>query len=146
MVSSLAYLSLNPLLLTTSLLNESRTSKAALASGALSVSLAAEAQLEAILKLSKIKFSDSDDRLAIAGFTFTPFRLSGLPAIDGTLVSFDCLINHTFKGETSTLAVLSPIDFREGDSTLRPLIRYNRSYCEIQEIESESGESDSYPL
>ncbi len=154
MLSSISYVNLEPLILSTAFLKTSKTASAALASKTMAVSVLSFQHLAAVSKLESQTSAEKDstsanDNLSLCGFS--PDRLkSGLLYISDSLLA--CSLRIFEQTELDQyIVVLAKIEETAAhnlDSSIaraEPLIRYNRLYATIDQERLTEG-NDRYPV
>jgi flavin reductase (DIM6/NTAB) family NADH-FMN oxidoreductase RutF len=138
MVTTVSYVSFEPLVLATAVLKSSRTATLAMAMKRLGISLARYEQREIV---EHIATSSAQDVFAEAALEPLEFASGALYFAD-SLVAFDCSIESVTECGASALLLLSvneAVTFAAGE----PLLRYNRQYGRLMEL---TAGHDSYPV
>lgn len=162
MLSSISYVNLEPLILSTAFLKTSKTGSAALASKTMAVSVLSFEHVEAVTKLENQTAAEksalaADENLSQCGFS--PGRLnSGLLYIRDSLLACSLKIFQQIEldqyivvlakiEETATTPLDRAIESASTSKTVstEPLIRYNRLYATIDKERLSQG-NDRYPV
>lgn len=154
MLSSISYVNLEPLILSTAFLKTSKTASAALASKMMAVSVLSFQHLAAVSKLESQTSAEKDlasasKNLSHCGFNSDRLE-SGLLYVRDSLLACSLRIFEQTEldqyivvlakiEETAALSLYSSIDRAE------PLIRYNRLYATIDQERLTEG-NDRYPV
>jgi len=138
MVTTVSYVSLQPLILATSVLKSSRTATQALAIKRMGIAVARYEQREMVEKIATSSATDVFVDAALEPLAFD----SGVLYFAESLVAFDCSIASVTECGASALLSLSVNDAVVLSSG-EPLIRYNRQYGRLMEL---SAGHDSYPV
>ena len=155
MLSSISYVNLEPLILSTAFLKTSKTGAAALKNGVMAVSVLGLRHLESVKKLES-QAAEKDlfraaENLSQCGFTTNRLE-SGLLYVRDSLAALGLRIFAQTELE-QYIVVLAKIEetasteIRSASETasLEPLIRYNRLYATIDQERLSQG-NDRYPV
>ena len=140
MISTVHYAQLTPLVLGTSLSKTSTTGSTIIARRFFSVNLMEQAHLP-LLQAGK----------SPREFPWQNWSQYQLPGLEQALVKFACeLISQTLLDDyVAILARVLTVEINQAidnkDSTLNPIIRYNRSYCNLN-FSSTLNNLDQYPV
>lgn len=151
MVSSINYVNLEPLVISTTFLKTSKTGSAALASKKMAISLLHFQHLEAVEKLESLTTKEKEqisaaEYLQNCGFATARLK-SNLLYIEGCPAFELCIFAQT-ELEQYIVVLAKPaetVGASEPNKNLEPLIRYNRLYCTIDR-ERLSQENERYPV
>lgn len=162
MLSSISYVNLEPLILSTAFLKTSKTGSAALASKTMAVSVLSFEHVEAVTKLENQTAAEksalaADENLSQCGFSSGRLN-SGLLYICDSLLACSLKIFQQIEldqyivvlakiEETATTPLDRAIESVSTSKTVstEPLIRYNRLYATIDKERSSQG-NDRYPV
>lgn len=158
MISSINYVNLDPLVLSTTFLKTSKTGVAALANKQMAVSLLSFQHLDSVTKLESQPTSEKDpgraaDNLSKIGFSSGRLK-SGLLYIKDSLLALGLQIFAQTEldqyivvmAKIEEIAPIETISATENGTTkLEPLIRYNRLYATIDQERLSQG-NDRYPV
>lgn len=145
MITTIGYISLEPLLLSTSVQLSSRTGQAVIKSGKLAVSLLAQEQhdlADRLAELSRNAVYDGGDPLNASGFSMSRFAVTKLPYVADCALALDCTMTNKIDLPQSVLLIFSVDDMVASER--HPLIRYNRHYARLDEQLVVA--SDHYPV
>ncbi|MBP9089583.1 flavin reductase [bacterium] len=154
MLSSISYVNLEPLILSTAFLKTSKTAAVALASTQMAVSVLSFQHRKAVAKLESQTSAERDlisasENLSLCGFSFGRLN-SGLLYIRDSLLACSLRIFERTELDQYNV-VLAKIEERAalnldnlGDGT-EPLIRYNRLYATLDQERLIQG-NDRYPV
>ncbi len=154
MVSSISYVNLEPLILSTAFLKTSRTAAAALSNKRMAVSMLSFQHLDAVKKLESQTVVEKERLGAVESLTHCGFingRLnSGLLYIKDSLLALGLRIFEQTELEQYivVLAKLEETATTEGlseSASQEPLIRYNRLYATIDQDRLSQG-NERYPV
>ncbi len=154
MVSSISYVNLEPLILSTAFLKTSKTAAAALTNKLMAVSILSYQHLDAVKKLESQTAVEKERLGAVENLTHCGFinnRLkSGLLYIEDSLLAVGLKIFEQTELDQYivVLAKLEETTTNEGRSkspSQEPLIRYNRLYATIDRDRLNQG-NESYPV
>ncbi len=158
MISSISYVNLDPLILSTTFLKTSKTGTAALASKQMAVSLLGFQHLDSVMKLESQPPSEKDPSKAASTLSkigFNNGRLqSGLLYVKDSLLSLGLQIFSQSELDQyivvmATIEEIAPTettsDEQKGTTKREPLIRYNRLYATIDQERLSQG-NDRYPV
>jgi flavin reductase (DIM6/NTAB) family NADH-FMN oxidoreductase RutF len=144
-ITSIAYCSLEPLMLSTPLVSNSKTGAAVIATGAFAVSILTFSHLPDVEKFSQLKDTkdmSADQKLSASGFA-TERTASGLLVIKDTQ-TIEVAVIEVVPLDTYNL-VIGNVTNTGGSLDSRPLIRYNRKYVTLDES-TFSTSDDGYPV
>lgn len=160
MISSISYVNLEPLVISTTFLKTSKTGFAALLSKQMAVSLLSFEQLDAVEQLGKLSSAEkaqnyAAENLAQCGFTTGRLK-SGLLFIEGSIAfslrifdqteleQYIVVMAELEENQDSNFASISAKE-AEQSQRFEPLIRYNRLYGTIDKKRLSQG-NDRYPV
>jgi flavin reductase (DIM6/NTAB) family NADH-FMN oxidoreductase RutF len=127
-VNSFTSISLDPRVISISLMKESRTHDFVLKAKAFGVSILSNEQQE-ISKIFSGKVSESEDRFdGLDAFTLK----TGAPLLSGSLGYLDCKLTETHNFGTNSLLIGEVLTARSGKSG-EPLLYFNQRYHQLQE-------------
>lgn len=126
-VNSFTSVSLEPPLVMVSLERISRTHKLVEKAGIFGITVLADFQLD-VSDCFAGRYTEQEDRFSNLK-TFT--MVTGAAFIEGGLAFMDCRVVSTFEAGTHTLFIGEVVATRLGNGD-KPLIRFNRSYRELQ--------------
>lgn len=148
-ISTVSYVQLDPLTISSGVLARSRTGRAILETGTFAASIVAFEQLPLLEKMSMLSAGQDIDKLTAAGFEKSQFEGSGLEYIKNCLAAFSLKLVGKVELEnyvaiigrvTETYHLEDPMA-----NKLTPVIRYNRCYGPIDKARLKEG-IDSYPI
>lgn len=152
MLSSISYVNLDPMIISTAFLRTSRTAAAALSNNLMAVSVLSFQHLESVKKLESQTSAEKDltsasENLSLCGFSYSRLN-SGLLYIKDSLLACSLKIfeQTELNQYTVVLAKIEETIASESEKTSRePLIRYNRLYATIDHERLSQG-NDRYPV
>lgn len=127
-VSSFTSVSLNPPLVTISLMKDSRTLEMIVRSNSFGITILSRDQVE-ISKIFAGQIEDTEDRFA----NIDTIRLvTGSPMVKGGLAFFDCEVSQVNDFATNSLIIGEVIAAELGEQN-RPLLYFDQQYHQLQE-------------
>ncbi len=148
-ISTVSYVQLDPLTLSSGVVARSRTGRAILETGAFAVSVVAFEQLPLLEKMSLLSAGQDIDKLTAAGFEKSRFTGSGIEYIKDCLAAFSLKLVGKVELENyvAIIGLVTEVTHLEDplENKLTPVIRYNRCYGPIDKARLKEG-IDSYPI
>lgn len=154
MVSSISYVNLEPLILSTAFLKTSKTAAAALSNKLMAVSMLSFQHLDAVKKLESQTVAEKERLGAVENLSHCGFKYgrlnSGLLYIKDSLLAIGLRIFEQTELDQYivVLAKLEETATTEGlskSASQEPLIRYNRLYATIDQERLSQG-NEHYPV
>lgn len=141
---TVAYLSLRPVLLVTSLGIGSRTLRLIAASGRLSISLLSADQADVAVRAGRS--SSAADKFAALGLSATVPWNADVPAVAGALVALCCSVQQSVVAGDHHCLIASVDDLVRAEGKPLPLLRFQHDYVTVGALGSAAPDDSPYPL